>query len=285
MPVSAECVKTLHKYDIKILHTLERLMKRYRWVPVDELKAQTGFSEGEVNYRLGRLSELGLIKSSTVPYKGYHLVFAGYDVLALSTLTKRGSIQALGPMLGEGKEAIVHEGIGLGIVVLKFHRVGQRSFQSVRLKRGYMPKEGHVPWIFASSLSAKREYEALQALHPEVNVPAPIDQNRNVVVMSFIHGCTLNQCTLEHPGDALEMILDNVAAAYAKGIIHGDLSEFNIMADGETCWIIDWPQWVESTHPNARGILERDVGNVVAYFKRKYGIEYSLEEAINRVIE
>ncbi|NYT06543.1 MAG: serine/threonine protein phosphatase [Methanomicrobiales archaeon] len=284
MPISADRVRTLHPYDIKILFTLERLMRRYLWVPLDTLRQAMRFSESDLTFRLGRLMEADLVKSSSVPYPGYQLVFSGFDTLALITLTRKGSVTALGALIGEGKEALVYEGLGFGTVALKFHRVGQRSFQTARRNRAYMPETGHCPWIFASSNSARREYEALVALYPSVQVPAPIDQNRNVVVMSFIAGATLNRCILEEPGEVLSRILDNYAAAYRLGFIHGDLSEYNVMADGEDVVIIDWPQWVEPDHPNADEILRRDIDNVVQYFRKKYDICYPAEEAYALVV-
>jgi RIO kinase 2 len=284
MPVPAEYVRSLHAYELRILLALERLMRRYRWVPLEVLKSATKFSESELSYRLGRLMAMDMVRYEKTPYEGYALVFDGYDTLALHSLTRRGTVQALGTLIGVGKESEVYEGMGLGVVVLKFHRVGQRSFQSARIKRGYMPETGHCPWIFASSNSAKMEYDALKTLHPAVSVPLPIDQNRHVVVMSFVPGVNLSRATLEEPEPILDEILDNLAKAYRLGIVHGDLSEFNVMVDEGQCWLIDWPQWVETAHPNAGEILNRDIENILQYFKRKYGLEYAFDEALARVV-
>lgn len=285
MPVPAEYVRSLHAYELRILLALERLMRRYRWVPLEVLKSATKFSESELSYRLGRLMAMDMVRYEKVPYEGYALVFNGYDTLALHTLTRRGTIQALGTLIGVGKESEVYEAMGLGVVVLKFHRVGQRSFQAVRLKRGYMPEGGHCPWIFASSNSAKMEDDVLKILHPAVSVPLPIDQNRHVVAMSFVPGINLSRAELAEPEVILDRILDNIHKAYRLGIIHGDLSEFNIMVDEGQCWLIDWPQWVEVTHPNAGEILNRDIANILQYFKRKYGLDYAFDEALARVVE
>ena len=285
MPVPAEYVRSLHAYELRILLALERLMRRYQWVPLEVLRPATGFSESELSYRLGRLMAMDMVRYEKVPYEGYALVFNGYDTLALHTLTRRGTIQALGILIGVGKESEVCEAMGLGPVALKFHRVGQRSFQSARLKRGYMPEATHCPWIFASSISAKMEYDALKTLHPAVSVPLPIDLNRHVLVMSFIPGVDLVRATLEEPEAALDDILKNIREAYRLGIVHGDLSEFNVMVDEGQCWLIDWPQWVETSHPNAGDLLARDIENILQYFKRKYGIEYAFDEALARVVE
>ena len=261
MPVPAEYVRSLHAYELRILLALERLMRRYQWVPLEVLRPATGFSESELSYRLGRLMAMDMVRY------------------------RRGTIQALGILIGVGKESEVCEAMGLGPVALKFHRVGQRSFQSARLKRGYMPEATHCPWIFASSISAKMEYDALKTLHPAVSVPLPIDLNRHVLVMSFIPGVDLVRATLEEPEAVLDDILENIREAYRLGIVHGDLSEFNVMVDEGQCWLIDWPQWVETSHPNAGDLLARDIENILQYFKRKYGIEYAFDEALARVVE
>jgi RIO kinase 2 len=283
MPISAEAVRDLQENDLRVLHALERLMKRYRWVPLDVLTRATGVGEKEVSFRLSRLLGFGMAKYEKVPYEGYSLVFTGYDALALHALSGKGTISALGPFIGEGKESVVYEGLGLGRLVLKFHRVGQRSFQSARVKRGYMPEEGHVPWIFASAFSAEREFLALSRLHPKVSVPVPVERNRHVVVMSFIPGMNLARCPVHHPAAVLDAILQQVREAYRLGVIHADLSEFNVMMDGDRCFLIDWPQWVEAGHPNAGEVLERDLRVILLYFARKYGIERSLTRALSEV--
>ncbi|MDD1661186.1 MAG: serine/threonine protein phosphatase [Methanomicrobiales archaeon] len=283
MPISAEAVRDLQENDLLVLHTLERFMKRYQWVPLDVLTHATGKGEKEVSYRLSRLLGFGMAKYEKVPYEGYSLVFTGYDALALHTLSAKGTVSALGPFIGEGKESIVYEGLGLGRLVLKFHRVGQRSFQSARVKRGYMPEGGHVPWLFASAFSAEREFLALTKLHPRVSVPVPIERNRHVVVMSLVPGEILSRCGLADPRSMLDAILREVREAYRLGVVHADLSEFNVMVDGDRCFLIDWPQWMETSHPNAGEILERDLRVLLLYFARKYGVEYLLSRALAEV--
>jgi RIO kinase 2 len=146
-----------------------------------------------------------------------------------------------------------------------------------------MPEGGHVPWLFASTFSAEREFLALMKLHPKVSVPVPIERNRHVVVMSLIPGEILSRCAPEDPRAMLDAILLQVREAYRLGVIHADLSEFNVMVDGERCYLIDWPQWMETTHQNAGEILERDLKVILDYFTRKFGIEYPLARALGEV--
>ncbi len=273
MAISADHIRQLHAYEIRILNTLERLMRTHSWVPLELIRKSTGFSESETLYRLGRLMKMEMVRYDVVPYEGYSLIYAGYDTLALLSLTRKGSVSALGPQIGEGKESLVYEALGLGAVALKFHHVGQRSFQSVRLTREYLPDEGHCPWIFASRLSAEREYSALRTLYPRVRVPLPIAWNRNVVAMELISGVNMHRCVLGDPKNVLESILESAGQAYRLGVIHADLSEYNVMMDGDDVVLIDWPQWIGTDHPNASEILARDIGNILRYFQRKYKIE------------
>jgi RIO kinase 2 len=53
--------------------------------------------------------------------------------------------------------------------------------------------------------------------------------------------------------------------------------------ENERCVIIDWPQWVGTDHQNAPAIIERDLFNILTYFKRKYKLEYELEDALRCV--
>ncbi len=277
MPISADQVRSLHPFELRILLALEHLMHRYEWVPLDLLKSATGLSEGELGYRLGRLIAADMVRYHKSPYEGYMLIFQGYDTLALLSLTERSTVHALGGLVGVGKESVVYEGLGLSPLILKFHRVGERSFQSARLDRGYLPEQPHLPRIFASAFSAEREFTALRTLHPEVSVPLPIDRNRHVVVMSLVQGALLNRVRLPNPEGTLQQILENVRRAYQKGVIHADLSEFNVMIEDTTCYLIDWPQWVNTSHPNATAILRRDLDNILTYFQRKYRIATDLD--------
>lgn len=285
MVVAAERIRTLNKYEKSILNALERGMKRYAWVPLEHIQSATKLSESEVNYRLSRLIEWGMVRFNPVPYDGYALVFGGYDTLALTSLTSKGIITALGSRIGEGKESVVYEALGLGPVAIKFHRVGQRSFSSARLNRDYMPEEGHCPWLIASRRSAEREFQALTSLHPKVSVPLPIGQNRHTVVMALINGKNLIHCRVQEPTEVLDEILSNTRIAYHEGIIHADLSEYNIMMEEGRCVIIDWPQWVGTSHQNAQSILERDIDNILTFFKRKYKVQYDRGDAIRCVID
>ncbi len=271
---------SLEPRHFRVLTGIEVGMKYHEWVPVEEVSRYTKLEVRQLNYILKDLGHKGLLRRQTVPYEGYQIYFEGYDLLALNALVKRGSLSAIGEELGVGKESVVYEGLremvgGLGQqpVVLKFHREGRTSFKQVKRKREHLDGVHHFSWIYAARLAAKREFEVMQRLYPEVNVPEPVDHNRNVIVMAIAEGGELSKTRVADPEWYLDRILEQVRLAYAKGVVHGDLSEYNIFVSDEGVTLIDWPQYVEVADERAKGLLERDVGNVLAFFRRKYGVE------------
>ncbi len=116
-----------------------------------------------------------------------------------------------------------------------------------------------------------------------VAVPKPISQNRHVVAMGMIEGAELAEYkTLPNPKKTLREALSNIHKAYVNaGIIHADLSEYNIIIKPN--WhtlIIDWPQYVTREHPNAQQLLKRDVKNLIRFFQRKHKVKIKLKEAL-----
>ena len=55
MTVSPGDIKGLHKYETLLLKTLERLMKKYLWVPEENIRKSSRLSASEMEYRLGQL--------------------------------------------------------------------------------------------------------------------------------------------------------------------------------------------------------------------------------------
>lgn len=285
---AAAALTKLESYDLRILQAIELGMIRHEVVPFEEVVRYSGLNESELEYRMKGLDELELLYRQWDPYLGYIMNYNGYDLLALNALVKAESLEALGPSIGIGKESDVFEAVTPGDVkvAVKFHRLGRTSFRDTRRKREYVADRRHISWLYQSRLAAEAEYRALKSMQEAgVSVPEPIDQNRHVIVMQFIQGTKLSDIiSLEEPQLFLDDILEDVRLAYKAGVIHTDLSEYNILVDGDgEVWVIDWPQYTSTDHPNAEELLERDVGNVVYYFQRKHGLEYDPEQALNHV--
>ncbi|MBU4374076.1 MAG: serine/threonine protein kinase, partial [Euryarchaeota archaeon] len=152
------------------------------------------------------------------------------------------------------------------------------------IKREHIGEKKHISWLYASRLAAKREYDALKTLYPEVSVPEPIDYNRHAIVMSIAKGKQLAHTKIDEPDWYLNEILNQIKKVYNLGIIHCDLSEFNIFVNPEGCEIIDWPQYITQAHTNAMELLHRDVGNVLSFFNRKYRIKRDIQEVMHNIV-
>ncbi|WP_069807054.1 serine/threonine-protein kinase RIO2 [Vulcanisaeta thermophila] len=283
----------LDSLDLRILRLVEVGHRRFEYVPLEVIVDWSKRSEELVSKSLKKLNALNLIIRSKGNYTGYRLTFNGYDVLALHTLAKRGIITKVSPTpIGVGKESDVYAGDseGGGKLVLKFHRLGRTSFRQIRRFRNWVGNRRHITWLYESRLSAHAEYKALVLAHNNgLRVPMPIAVNRHTVVMKYINGIQLSEVNdLENPEETLWSIIEDVRKAYRDvGIVHGDLSEFNILIsldDGEP-YIIDWPQWVPRNSPGALEILSRDIMNIVRFFVKRFHVDLDVNEVVNYVTE
>ncbi|HHV24319.1 MAG: serine/threonine-protein kinase RIO2 [Methanosarcina sp.] len=283
--------KELDSRDFRILIGIETGMKYFEWVPMEELNKYTRIPFEKLEYKLKKLVRNKLVVRTTQPYEGFQIYFEGYDALALNAFVKRKSISAIGDEIGVGKESVIYEAIlppELAIgepvpVVIKFHREGRTSFKQIKRVRDHLGDREHFSWIYASRLAAQREYEIMATLYPKVSMPKPFDHNRHAIVMELAKGSLLSKTKLLDPEWYLDEILKQVKITYSLGVIHADLSEYNVFVSEEGVQLIDWPQYVTPEHPHADEILERDVSNILTHFYRKYGIKRELDETIREI--
>jgi RIO kinase 2 len=287
--VAVNVFRKLENEDLRVLQVIETAMSKHEFVPKEQIAKFTKLDLArDTDFRLNRLGKLGLIYQIREAYTGYTLNYAGYDCLAINALVRANVLEAFGKSLGVGKEADVYDALtpeGERIAV-KFHRLGRISFRQTVRKRSYTTKHS-ASWLYQSRLAAEKEFQALQLLFPcKVAVPKPISQNRHVIAMGMIEGAELaNWKKLSNPRKILKDVLRNVRRAYLKaGIIHADLSEYNvILKTDKHILIIDWPQYVTRDHPNAPELLKRDIQNILQYFKRKHRLNIELEESLSYV--
>jgi len=279
----AESFLSLSKEDISLLGAIEIGMRTHEWVPTFVVSRLAGLSASRSEFRLQQLFEKKLVAREAQHYLGYQINFDSYDLLALSDLVRHDLVRSIGELIGVGKEAIVLEAQGDALLAIKFHRQGRTSFKHVRRLRDHLADRPKVPWLYAAALAARREFQVMKRLYPLVSVPRPVAISRHALAMEQIPGPLLHRIALEDPEEGLSLILAEVGRALSQGIVHADLSEFNIMIAESGPVIIDWPQAVDTTHPHAAELLRRDLGNVLRFFQRKYHIEMQLEEALSRV--
>ncbi len=268
----APLMRELEPEDFYLLSGIEQGMRFSEWVAREKLPEFSRLTAENVDYRLDRCEDRGLIERKTIQYQGFKLTFEGYDALALHTLIERDTIDAFGAPLGVGKESDVYEVRSYKPFALKFHREGYTNFREVMKEREYTADRDHVSWQYTARKAAEREYGALEGLYPDVSVPRPIDQNRHAIVMERIDGTELSRTKLE-PGQVvpiLDLVCREVAAAYDEGYVHADMSEYNVFVADDGVTVFDWPQAVPTDHENADELLTRDIENLLGYFQRKY---------------
>jgi RIO kinase 1 len=131
---------------------------------------------------------------------------------------------------------------------------------------------------------ARKEYKNLEICQKAgVRAPRPYYVLNRVLVMDFLGEGELPYPTMNmvgplHGGSDLELILEDVKKMYRAGLVHADLSEYNVML-GPVPYLIDFGQGVVTRHPNAERFLERDVSIILRYFE-KYSVKRDLEEVL-----
>ncbi|WP_423745802.1 serine/threonine-protein kinase RIO2 (plasmid) [Haladaptatus sp. SPP-AMP-3] len=262
----------LEPEDFYLLSGVEQGMRFSEWVQKEKIPRFSRLTAEEVEYRIDRCLDRELLERKTIQYEGYTLTFEGYDALALRAFSERDTIQGVGSPLGVGKESDVYEVQSFRPLALKYHREGYTNFREVMKERDYTSDREHVSWLYTARKAAEREHDVLEALYPDVSVPRPIDHNRHAIVMEKIDGVELARSKFEDEQvvPVLDLVLREVGDAYEGGYVHADMSEYNVFVNSEGITIFDWPQAIPTDHQNAAEFLERDVRNIVGYFRRKY---------------
>jgi RIO kinase 2 len=273
--VAVQVFRKLESEDFRVLQIIEAAMSKREFVPKEQIAKYAKLPLDRIDFTLGRLNKLGLIHQMRSSYVGHTLNYAGYDCLAINAFVKAGVIEAL-------YDALNPDGVRIAV---KFQRLGRISFRQTRRKRGYTKE--HASWLFQSRLAAEKEFQALKLVYQHgVAVPEPLSQNRHVVAMGMIEGAELAKWReISKPEKVLKEVMRNVKKAYLKaGVIHADLSEYNIILKPDMhVLIIDWPQYVMVDHPNAQQLLLRDVRNVLNFFSRKFSVKVKVKEACGYV--
>jgi RIO kinase 1 len=209
----------------------------------------------------------------------------------LLALLHEGVIDGVVRQLMSGKEATVYiVRCGDELRCAKVYKeANKRSFRQAALyQEGRRTKNSREARAMAKGTRFGREKqeEAWQNVEVDtlyllaaagVRVPQPYGFMHGVVLMELLTDADgnaaprLNDLEFTEPL-ALEyhaVLMRQIVRMLCAGIIHGDLSEYNVLVDSSGPVIIDLPQAVNAAgNNNAAAMLQRDADNITAYFSR-----------------
>ncbi|MFW5956440.1 MAG: serine/threonine-protein kinase Rio1 [Halorhabdus sp.] len=230
----------------------------------------------------------------TEQFKVEASVFDDATFAALYKLVQDGHIDAFGAPISTGKEANVYTALGPNEteVAVKVYRINASDFKDMR---GYLDGDPRFEGIGSDKKKVvtawvRKEYANLKrAQKAGVRVPEPIAVERNVLVMEYIatdergRAKRLNEVHIENPETAFEVLREYMRRLYRAGLVHGDLSEYNVVFHEGQLVVIDLGQAVTIHSPNADDFLHRDCENVANFFSRQ-GVDVTGEELYEWVV-
>jgi RIO kinase 1 len=207
-------------------------------------------------------------------------VFDQSTLMVIYHFLNSGVLDEVHGVINAGKEARVYwgktkEGKDLAV---KIYLTASAEFKKGMLK--YIEGDYRFKGVKRDTRSlistwAQKEFRNLeQATRAKVRVPKPIAVKNNVLVMEFIGNDGVNAPSLKeqppnNPEKVYSTLLSYLTRLYRKAeLVHGDLSEYNIMIWKGKPVIFDVSQAVPTSHPMAEFFLRRDLANVNRFFSR-----------------
>jgi len=223
-------------------------------------------------------------------------VFDKPTLMTVYGLLNRGVLGEIHGTVQAGKESRVYwaksrEGEDLAV---KIYLTGSAEFRKGMVKYihgdpRFEYRRGDVRSLVA--LWASKEYRNLkQAYEAGVRVPRPIHIERNVLVMEFIGedgrpAPLLKDSAVRAPTRLYKQVMRAVRRLYRKAeLVHGDLSEYNIMMRRGAPVVFDLSQAVSIEHPQASTLLRRDVSNLTRWFEKAGGEVMAEDEAYKWIV-
>jgi len=217
----------------------------------------------------------------------FQVIEAVFDRLTLQgmyRLLKKGVVGSLHGVVKAGKEARVYygtapDGSELAVKIYYTHTAEFRKGMIQYIEGD--PRFGRIRRSPRSLIYTwtQKEFSNLQLCHRAgVRCPRPIDFTRNILVMTFIGEAgepapLLRELEPEDPQAFYEDVLGQMQLMWqGAGLVHGDLSEYNILNFRGVPIIFDVSQAMLTAHRLAPTLIERDIENINGYFRR-LGVE------------
>ena len=223
-------------------------------------------------------------------FKVYEGVFDESTLNILENMKRKKYFDELGKPIKTGKEGDVYFAYKDSEPrALKMYRITSASFRklAVYIQRDFRFKtiKGNLRKVMLAW--SQKEFRNLLICHKaNMSVPFAYKQIQNVILMEYIDGGMLKDVFLEDPQDFFDQLIEQMyLMKNVAFLVHGDLSEFNILVRDQTPVIIDLGQAMgiknEEDFKNVYDLYQRDVNNVVNYFNKKY----ELAVDVNQVFE
>jgi RIO kinase 1 len=232
-----------------------------------------------------------MAKRTKEEWKTWGNVFDEFTFKTLFKLASQGHFETLESPISIGKESNVFSAkTKQGRIIVKIYRLETCDFNRMYDYIKYDPryvniKKSKRKIIF---LWVQREFRNLmKAREAGVSVPKPIAFLNNVLLEEFIGddkpAFKIKDCLPRGRKRFLQKIIINIKKLYKAGLVHADLSQFNILFHNNPV-LIDFSQCTTVKDPQAEEFLERDIRNIVNFFK-KQGLKLDKDKIKQEIIK
>ncbi len=222
-------------------------------------------------------------------------VFDKPTLLLLGKFISNGVIDYVDFPISTGKEANVFRCVTPDntFLAMKIFRIDTLTFKHINKYLVGDPRFKHNITSRRSIIFewTKKEYRNLTEMQSAgIRVPRPLSKRNNILLMEYIGtknkpAPQLKDVVLKDPAKVLNELITFIKKMYTQaGLIHADLSAYNILYHKNKPYLIDVGQSVLLEHPNASDYLKRDIDNLLTYFS-KYNIKKDKEKLYQSVLK
>lgn len=224
-------------------------------------------------------------------WKVYGNVFSEHSRKLLFKMASQGYFEELESAVSVGKEANVFTATTKDHqrIIAKIYRLENCNFNKMydylKADPRYIDTARNQRRIIFTW--TQREFRNLMLAREVIKVPKPIAFKDNVVLMEFIGNTDpapeLKGHAPKDPEKFFKKVIDNVHKLYKIGLIHGDLSPFNILNHNEEPVFIDFSQGTLIDATDADELLRRDIKNIAIYFRKISKMKIDEEEMYKKI--
>lgn len=224
-------------------------------------------------------------------WKVYKDVFDEFTLRTIHKLSSQGHFDELKSPIAVGKESNVYMALkGEKKVVAKIYLLQacnfKRMYDYIKQDERYTKLRKSRRQIIFSWV--QREYRNIMvAREAGLDVPKPIAVLNNVLVLEFIGNESpaprLKDEWPKNKDKFFNDVIENMKKLHKAGIVHADLSEYNILNWNDRPYFIDFSQGTAAKSLNADELLDRDIRNISKFFN-KIGVKTSEEEIKKKII-